>query len=100
VPVRGIRRKPIDTVGPPVADLSARLAKYTWAGQIRCKRCGKWVAEEEAQAQRWGYWSDLQSKLYPFCPECAECEFGQAPDTAARGHRIVASRDASTSHLQ
>jgi hypothetical protein len=32
------------------------------------------VDEEEAQAQRWGYWR-IAVDLYPFCPRCAAREF-------------------------
>jgi hypothetical protein len=62
---------------PLAADLHERLAVYTRAGQVRCKGCGRWVVEEEAQAQRWGYYQPYAAdKLYPYCAECARVEFG------------------------
>jgi hypothetical protein len=65
---------------PLVADLQERLAVYTRAGQVRCKGCGRCVAEDEAQAQRWGYYRPhVVDKLYPYCPECARLEFGLRP---------------------
>lgn len=43
---------------------------------IRGMECEREVSEEEAQATRWGFWSDGLGDLMPFCPECAEREFG------------------------
>jgi hypothetical protein len=45
---------------------------------VRCSECGREVSEEEAQAARWGYWSDGVGELYPYCAECAEREFGNS----------------------
>ena len=47
----------------------------TEAARVRCDGCGREVGEDEAQAQRWGYWFRV-GELYPFCPACAEREFG------------------------
>jgi hypothetical protein len=44
--------------------------------RMRCTDCGREVAEDEAQAQRWGYWF-VVGDLYPFCPECARRAFGK-----------------------
>jgi len=45
--------------------------------RVRCADCGSEVDEDEAQAQRWGYyWSDVVDALYPYCPECAARRFG------------------------
>jgi len=76
--VRGLRRRSGGGVDVPlVADLHGRLAVYTRAGQVRCKGCGRWVGEDEAQAQRWGYYQLYPAdKLYPYCAECTEIEFG------------------------
>jgi endogenous inhibitor of DNA gyrase (YacG/DUF329 family) len=41
---------------------------------VRCAACQREVDEEEAQAQRWGYWR-IAVDLYPFCPRCAAREF-------------------------
>jgi hypothetical protein len=43
---------------------------------VRCAQCGTEIDEDEAQAARWGYWSDGIGDLHPFCPDCAEREFG------------------------
>jgi hypothetical protein len=43
---------------------------------VTCTECGARVGEDEAQAQRWGYWLDGLGDLYPFCAACAEREFG------------------------
>jgi hypothetical protein len=42
---------------------------------VRCAECGCELAEDEAQAVRWGYWSDGVGDLYPFCERCARREF-------------------------
>jgi DNA-directed RNA polymerase subunit RPC12/RpoP len=42
---------------------------------VTCAECQRQVDEDEAQAQRWGYWSVVQGELYPYCPECAERRF-------------------------
>lgn len=39
--------------------------------RVQCAACGRAVDEDEAQAQRWGYWSDSAGDAYPYCPECA-----------------------------
>lgn len=39
---------------------------------VTCSECGQTIYEDEAQATRWGYWSDgVGGDLYPFCIECA-----------------------------
>ena len=77
-----LRRRSGDEPGTSlVVDLQERLAVYTREGQIRCKGCGRWVTEEEAQAQRWGYHKPFAApKLYPYCAECAQAEFGLTVD--------------------
>jgi len=73
--VKGLRRRSSDDV-PLVADLHGRIAMYSRAAQIRCKGCGRWVVEDEAQAERWGYYRVYpDDKLYPYCAECAAREF-------------------------
>jgi hypothetical protein len=52
--------------GDPIA-----LASAT----VRCANCGCVLAEDEAQAVRWGFWSDGVGDMYPFCEECAKREF-------------------------
>jgi len=41
-------------------------------GRVQCAACGRHVDEDEAQAQRWGHWSDSAGDVYPYCPECAQ----------------------------
>jgi NAD-dependent SIR2 family protein deacetylase len=41
-------------------------------GRVQCAACGRQVEDDEAQAQRWGYWSDSAGEVYPYCPECAQ----------------------------
>ena len=43
--------------------------------RVRCAGCAHEIGEDEAQAQRWGYWFRV-GELYPYCPECAAREFG------------------------
>jgi hypothetical protein len=43
--------------------------------RVRCAACGREISEDEAQAQRWGYWVRF-GELYPYCPECAQRELG------------------------
>ena len=75
----GLRRKSRGDAGASVAvALQERLAIYTRAGEVRCRECGRWVDEAEAQAQRWGYYRAYATdKLYPDCAECARREFDQ-----------------------
>lgn len=40
---------------------------------VVCAECAREVTEAEAQAQRWGYWSDGVGELRP---ECSKREFG------------------------
>ena len=47
--------------------------------KIRCAECGREITEGEAELERWGYWSDGVGELHPFCPGCAEREFGLPP---------------------
>jgi hypothetical protein len=44
-------------------------------GTVTCSGCGTEIGEDEAQAQRWGYWPDGARELFPFCAECARHEF-------------------------
>ncbi len=42
------------------------------ADRVSCTSCGLEIYENEAQAQRWGYWRIGSGvELYPFCPDCA-----------------------------
>jgi hypothetical protein len=42
---------------------------------VPCAECGEAIGEDEAQAQRWGYWSEGRGEVYPFCPRCAGRRF-------------------------
>ena len=57
---------------------------------VTCSECGETIFEDEAQAARWGYWSDGVDEPYPFCIECATREF--APDAPASGLVPLAHR--------
>lgn len=48
---------------------------------IACTECPRKVNEFEAIEQHWTYWSAGTGDLRPFCPECAEQEFGLKPRT-------------------
>ena len=37
------------------------------------------LAAQTAIAELWKYWSDGVGELHPFCPDCAEREFGTTP---------------------
>ena len=47
---------------------------------VRCAECGRKVDEPTAEREGWGYWSDGLGELQPYCPECAEREFGRGDD--------------------
>ena len=48
--------------------------------RVRCTSCQREIEEDEAQAQRWGYWHvGTGIELYPFCPECGERAFVDTP---------------------
>ena len=51
-------------------------------GRVACSECGRVVDEFEVIAEKWTYWSD-GADLLPYCPVCAEREFG-AEDRKAR----------------
>ena len=36
--------------------------------QIVCAECGREVSEDEAERERWGFWSDGTGDLLPHCP--------------------------------
>jgi hypothetical protein len=57
---------------------------------VTCSGCGQTIYEDEAQAARWGYWSDGVGDLYPYCIECATREF------APRRSRELASASRSS----
>jgi len=61
------------------ATAEANLAIAQAAATVTCSGCGREVAEDEAQAARWGYWSVGVGRLHPFCPDCARREFGSRP---------------------
>jgi hypothetical protein len=44
---------------------------------VRCRESRRTVAELVAISERWGFWSDGCGALLPFCPRCAEREFGR-----------------------
>ena len=47
---------------------------------VPCAEYGREADERWTVAERWTWWSDGLGELLPFCPDCAECEFG---------HRVV-----------
>lgn len=63
---------------------------------VTCSQCGETIYEDEAQAARWGYWSDGVGELYPFCIECATREFAPAAVTNA-GYQGSAPREPGAS---
>ena len=40
-----------------------------------CAECGR-APRDHLDAERWRFYSDGTGDLVPFCPECAEREFG------------------------
>lgn len=52
------------------------------AATVTCAECGKTIDEDEAQAARWGYWSNGMGERYPFCLVCADREFGHGRGSA------------------
>jgi endogenous inhibitor of DNA gyrase (YacG/DUF329 family) len=60
---------------------------------VTCSQCGETVDDDEAQAVRWGHWSDGLD-LYPFCIECATREF--ARDAPGSGLVPLVHRRAAT----
>lgn len=52
---------------------------------VACAECGCTLGEDEAQAVRWGWWSNGVDDLYPYCEACARREFApDAPRSDAR----------------
>jgi hypothetical protein len=43
--------------------------------KAQCVECGCTLGEDEAQAVRWGWWSNGLGDLYPYCENCARREF-------------------------
>jgi hypothetical protein len=43
---------------------------------VVCAECGVEADERFTIAEHWTWWSDGCRGLLPFCPECAEREFG------------------------
>ena len=43
---------------------------------VRCVECGREAGEEAAEREGWRFFSDGAGELLPFCPGCAEREFG------------------------
>jgi hypothetical protein len=43
--------------------------------RVCCSECNREVEEDDAQAQRWGYWL-VAGDPYPLCPDCAQRKFG------------------------
>src|SRR6478736_3554298 len=64
---------------------------------VTCSGCGETIYEDEAQASRWGYWSDGAGDLYPFCIECATHEFASGAPRGPHARRSTARRTVSTS---
>jgi hypothetical protein len=66
-----------EQVGEQVAEAPDTLSDFRVVG---CAGCSREMPEDEAQAQRWGYsLPAILDDIYPYCPECAEREFGPAP---------------------
>ena len=45
-------------------------------GIVGCTECGLEADERFTIAEHWTWWSDGCGGLLPFCPDCAEREFG------------------------
>ena len=43
---------------------------------VLCTECGGEADERWSIVEQWTWWSDGCGSLLPFCPECAEREFG------------------------
>lgn len=51
---------------------------------IVCTECGRIVEDvESAKAEGWRFFPAEVDDPHPFCPECAEREFGPAPPDSA-----------------
>jgi hypothetical protein len=55
---------------------STRDDDTTDPGVVQCAKCGRDADELATIAERWTWWSDGCGELVPFCPRCAEREFG------------------------
>lgn len=64
---------------------------------VTCSGCSQTIYEDEAQAARWGYWSDGVGDLYPYCIECATREFARARRSRERASASRSSRLAAVS---
>jgi hypothetical protein len=56
---------------------------------VLCTECGGEADERWSIVEQWTWWSDGCGSLLPFCPECADREFG---------HRVRAETRRTTSH--
>jgi hypothetical protein len=45
---------------------------------VHCRGCDVALAEEEAQAVRWLYWSVGREGQFPLCEPCSRTRFGEA----------------------
>jgi len=59
----------------PVSEPDDFELSWLIPSMIACTICGTEIEVEEAQAARWGYWSDGVREFHPFCSECAAREF-------------------------
>ena len=55
-----------------------RVSETDKPAAVRCVECGREADEEKAEREGWRFFSDGAGELLPFCPDCAEREFGMA----------------------
>jgi hypothetical protein len=56
----------------------SRSEGATVPAPVRCRGCDAVLAEEDAQAVRWLYWSAGREALFPLCEPCSRARFGDA----------------------
>jgi hypothetical protein len=59
-----------------VSRSAARDGGLSEAVVVCCENCGQQADERFTVVEHWSWWSDGLGELLPFCPECAEHEFG------------------------
>ena len=53
-----------------------RVSETDKPAAVRCVECGREADEEAVELEGWRFYSDGAGELLPFCPDCAEREFG------------------------
>jgi hypothetical protein len=69
--------------------LMRRFAGSDGLALVVCVECGLEADERFTAAQQWAWWATGEGKLVPYCPACAEREFGRRVTRASRVSSLV-----------